>query len=283
MWVNRDGSSEVLLDDGRPYQLPRLSADGRALTVQIVRDSKIDIGVFQFENRNLTRLTTDGASNSPTWSPDARQIVYRAPGRLLIQPMDGSQPARVFLESRDPRLGDASALAPGAFTPDGSTYVFVVHGSTTGGDIWKLELGGDRRVIPIVQRPRNQWGVRVSPDGRWISYASDESGQFEIYIEPMAGNGAKHKVSTDGGREAVWAATGGELFYRVGDRMMAVPINSNSHAPVGPARLLFSGRYGQSDLPHYDVTRDGKRFVMIQAADAGRSIQVIDNWVPTGR
>jgi serine/threonine-protein kinase len=284
VWVNRDGSSEVLLDDGRVFQLPRLSADGRVLAAQIVRESRVDIGLLRFENRGLTRLTTDGASNSPTWSPDVTKVVYRGLGRLLIQPIDGSQPAQVFLESKDPRLHDTSSLAPGAFTPDGSAYVFVVHGSAnTGSDIWKLELNGERRAIPIVQRPRDQWGVRVSPDGRWISYASNESGQFEIYIEPLSGGGAKHMVSKDGGREAVWVPAGGELFYRVGDRMMAVPIRDDPNTPVGEPKLLFTGRYGQSDLPHYDVTRDGKRFVMIQAADAGRSIQVIDNWFATAR
>jgi serine/threonine-protein kinase len=284
VWVNRDGSSEVLLDDGRVFQLPRLSADGRVLAAQIVRESRVDIGLLRFENRGLTRLTTDGASNSPTWSPDVTKVVYRGLGRLLIQPIDGSQPAQVFLESKDPRLHDTSSLAPGAFTPDGSAYVFVVHGSAnTGSDIWKLELNGERRAIPIVQRPRDQWGVRISPDGRWISYASNESGQFEIYIEPLSGGGAKHMVSKDGGREAVWVPAGGELFYRVGDRMMAVPIRDDHNTPVGEPKLLFTGRYDQSDLPHYDVTRDGKRFVMIQGADAGRSIQVIDNWFATAR
>ena len=126
---------------------------------------------------------------------------------------------------RIPRLTDTSGLAPGAFTPDGHGYLFVVHGTSgTGSDIWKLELQGERRAIPLVQRPRDQWAVRVSPDGRWISYSSDESGQFEIYIEPLAAGGTTHKVSTDGGREAVWAPMGGELFYRAGDRMMAVAI-----------------------------------------------------------
>jgi Tol biopolymer transport system component len=280
--VQRDGSAEVLLDEGRRYELPRVSPDGRDLAVMIMRESRSDVAVFRLATRSLSaRLTTDGSSNSPTWSPDGRDLVFRTPGKLLIQPADGSRASQAFLESQDPRLAGTSSLAPGAFLPDGSAYLFVVHSATgTGADIWKLELTGQRRAIPLIQRQRDQWAVRVSPDGRWMSYTSNESGQFEIYISPLTGNGPAIKVSSDGGREAVWSPRGGELFYRVGDRMMAVPIDTSSSSPAGVPRPLFRGQYVSSDLPHYAVTADGQHFIMIQGADAGRAIQVVDHALP---
>ena len=151
-----------------------------------------------------------------------------------------------------------------------------------GADIFTLHLGRDRRIQPLVQRPGNQWGVRVSPDGRWLSYASDESGQFEVYVEELSAGRAKYQVSNDGGTEAVWSPAGNELFYRNEDRMMAVPIASRSAQPFGVSRVLFTGGYQKTDLPHYDVTRDGQRFMMIHPIASeldARTIRVINGWL----
>jgi hypothetical protein len=164
-----------------------------------------------------------------------------------------------------------------------SAFAFVIHGSAvTSSDIFRLQLGRDRRITPVVQRPGNQWAVRMSPDGKWISYASDESGRFEVYIEASTGAGVKYQVSNDGGSEAVWGPAGNELFYRVDDRMMAVPITNGPASPVGEPRVLFTGQYQQTDLPQYDVTADGQRFVMIKPiVDEldSRAIRIVDGWV----
>jgi len=160
--------------------------------------------------------------------------------------------------------------------------MFVVHGSAgTSADIFTLRLGRDRRIEPFVQRPGNQWAVRVSHDGKWISYASDESGRFEVYLEPSTRGQVKYQVSNDGGSEAVWSPAGNELFYRAGDRMMAVPITKNTDSPIGVPHVLFTGRYQRTDLPQYDVTPDGQRFVMVKPSvdelDA-RTIRLVEGW-----
>ncbi len=282
-WVARDGTNNVIIEDGRSFEMPRLSPDGTMLAATMIRELRGDLAIYRFANRFLTRLTDDG-SNSATWSPDSKRLVYRVSGgRLVIQtvPIGAQEP---LLDPTDPRLKGASGLAPGAFTPDGSAYIFVIHQSLgTAADIWKLELTGQRRVMPLVERKRDQWGVRVSPDGRWISYASNESGPWEIYIEPISGGGARHKVSADEGTEAteaVWSRDGGTLFYRANTRMMAAPIKDDTAAPVEEPQVVFSGNYAKSPLPHYDVTADGKRFVMIQPPEVGRTIQVMDGWQP---
>jgi serine/threonine-protein kinase len=282
VWVDRKGSSEAILEDDRRFGRPRLSPNGSQLVMEVLRGTRSDIGVYRFSTRALTMLTSDGVSNSPYWHPDGRRVVFRSPGRLLWQSADGIDRPEVLLAASDPALRSTSSLAPGVFLPDGSSFLFVVHASTgTSADIFSLALGGNRRIAPLVQRPGNQWGVRVSPDGKWISYASDESGRFEVYIEPSTRGQVKYQVSNDGGSEAVWSPAGKELFYRTGDRLMAVPISTNAESPVGAPQPLFSGQYQQTDLPHYDVTADGQRFVMVKPTEddpSHRTIRVIDGW-----
>jgi hypothetical protein len=166
---------------------------------------------------------------------------------------------------------------------DPSTFTFALHGSAaTGPDIFRLHLGSERRIEAMVQRPGNQWAVRVSPDGKWIAYASDESGRFEVFVQAAAAGGARYQASVGGGTEPVWSRAGDELFYWEGDRFMAAPIESGSaESPVGVPHALFSGRFQHSDLPQFDVMPDGKRFVMIRPSVdelETRTIRVVDGW-----
>jgi serine/threonine-protein kinase len=283
VWVDRRGSNEPILGQDQHLARPRLSPDGSQIIAEVLRGTRSDIGVYRFSNRALTLLTTDGVSNSPFWHPDGVRIVFRAPGRLVIQSSTGTAFPEVLLAASDPALQSTSSLAPGMFSPgDPLAYTFVVHTSVEmGADIFTLHLGRDRRIEPLVRRAGNQWGVRVSPDGRWLSYASDESGQFEVYVEELLRDRAKYQVSNDGGTEAVWSSAGTELFYRNEDRMMVVPIAPRSGQPFGVPRVLFTGRYQRTDLPHYDVTRDGQRFVMIKPIASeleARTIRLVDGW-----
>jgi Tol biopolymer transport system component len=109
--------------------------------------------------------------------------------------------------------------------------------------------------------------ARPSADGRWLAYASDESGRYEVYVHSLTGDG-KWQVSTDGGREPVWAHSGKEIFYRSGDRMMAATVAAQAAFSASPPRVLFEGSYEatNSTTPDYDVTADDQRFLMIRAS-----------------
>ena len=283
MWVDRRGSSEPILGQDQHLARPRLSPDGSQIIAEVLRGTRSDIGLYRFSNRALTLLTTDGVNNSPVWHPDGVRVVFRAPDQLVIQSSTATAPPEVLLAVSDRALESTSSLAPGVFSPrDPSAYTFVVHTSAEmGADIYALHLGRDRRIEPLVQRPGNQWAVRVSPDGKWLSYASDESGQFEVYVEELSGARTKYQVSIAGGTEPVWSPAGNELFYRNEDSMMAVPITPSSGQPFGAPTVLFTGRYQSTALPHYDVTQDGQYFVMIKPManelDA-RTIRLIDGW-----
>ncbi len=124
-----------------------------------------------------------------------------------------------------------------------------------------------------------------SPDGRWLAYQSDESGQLEIYVRPFPGPGGKWQISTEGGTEPLWARNGRELYYRHGDKMMAVAVETKPTFAASKPKLLFEGHYESGSLaysfePNYDVSPDGQRFLMIKASDQGtpaRQINVVLN------
>jgi Tol biopolymer transport system component len=292
VWVDRTGAASPALAETRGFVRPRLSPDGRRLTVDIAADTGgpalnglgngSDVWVYNFQNGAFTRLTNNGRSNSPFWTRDGARIAFRMGASIQWQPADGSDTVDTLIEPTDPALVGGSTVAPGTWTPDGRTLVFVVHTSAANGaDIWRLTMDGQRTVVPIVQRRGDQWSVRVSPDSRWLSYASNESGQFEIYVEPIGG-GERHQVSIDGGEQAVWSPKGNELFYRSGDRMWVTEVASTATAFVASRpQVLFSGRYASTDLAAYDVTGDARRFLMVRPSDdefRPAEIAIVENW-----
>ena len=138
---------------------------------------------------------------------------------------------------------------------------------------------------PVVETPASEGfrGARLSPDGRWLAYASDQTGQQEIWVRPYPGPGAAVRISPNGGVEPVWARSGRELYYLEGTRLMAVAVNTGDRFNFSPATLLFDNDYLLSTQPpSYDVARDG-RFLMIKPIGgdtevAPSQIVVIQNW-----
>jgi eukaryotic-like serine/threonine-protein kinase len=174
--------------------------------------------------------------------------------------------------------------APTSWSPDGKLLCFVESNPTAGGSEISVLRLGDRKAQPFLRTPFNESAPRFSPDGRWLAYISDESGRWEIYVQPYPGPGGKWQISTEGGTEPVWNRNGRELFYRRGDKMMAVDITTQSSFSAGNPRVLFEGRYALTPLtfPNYDVSPDGQRFLMLkpseQAGAAPTQINVVLNW-----
>jgi Tol biopolymer transport system component len=135
---------------------------------------------------------------------------------------------------------------------------------------------------PILQTPASEVDARLSPDGRWLAYASDESGRYEVYVQSFSGSGGKWLISTNGGREPVWAHSGREIFYRSGDKMMAAAVATQPTFQAATSRLLFQGPYEGTNTfsPDYDVTVDDQRFLMVQASEQSRptDFNVVLNW-----
>jgi eukaryotic-like serine/threonine-protein kinase len=280
VWVNRNGAAQPLAAPEHAYVFPRLSPDGRRLAVNI-QEQETQVWLYDLSRDTLTRLTFEGNMNlNPAWTPDGKRIVFNSnkegSQNLFWQLADGSG----GLE----RLTNSEYLhVPMSWSPDGQLVAFFEITPTTGYDIWVLRMG-DRKAQPFLRTPFNESVPRFSPDGRWLAYVSDESGRWEIYVQPYPGPGGKWQISTEGGTEPAWNPNGRELFYRSGDKMMAVEIATQPSFAVGKPRMLFEGQYQASPAtgPNYDVSPDGQRFLMLKPSEAREAaptqINVVLNW-----
>ena len=281
VWVDRDGNQEDASDETGVYFNPALSPNGQAVAVLNLDD----VAIVDLVRGGSTRFTFDpGPNGSPLWSIDGARVVFTSY-------RDG-QRSHVFAKAAD-GTGDVEQLTNGQieyaatdWSPDGGVLVLGARHPETGSDVMALSMEGERTVAPLVQTEFNEINAKVSPDGRWLAYASDESGQFEVYVRPFPNTDAgKWAVSAGGeGDHPVWSHDGGELFYMAPDGMMAVPISSGPTWNAGRAVRLFGlenfdtvGRPGVIAKP-YDVAPDG-RFLMIQSTPGDSSLVVVDDWL----
>lgn len=277
VWVDRNG--EVIEDVKAPPRAygtnyggsngPRLSPDGQRVALQILEKDKNDIWIYDLARATLTRFTFEGDNGSPLWTRDGKRVIFRTRrGRgeaLVSKAADGSGPEQVLTTE-----SNGSNIATD--TSPGDRDVFYRRQTPESNrDLYILPLQGERKPQIFLKTPFNESNARVSPDGNWVAYLSDESGRFEVYIRPFHGSGGKVQVSTEGGKEMVW--TRDEIFYRNGYKMMAVHVTTAPQLAVSKPRLLFERPYpSYGGLgAYYDVSSDGKRFLMLKPVQQTRT------------
>jgi len=288
VWVSRNGTEQPLPTPVQEYQFPRLSPDGRRLALTI----SDQIWMYDLSRETLSRFTFEGdENNAPLWTPDGKRIAFLSgkegtSSNIFWALADGSGGLE-RLTTSEYRQG------PTSWSPDGQLLAFVEVNPNKRFDIWVLRMS-DRKSQPFIQTRFNAAAPQFSPDGHWLAYISDESGRYEVYVQPYPGPGGKWQISTEGGTEPMWNPNGRELFYRSGDKMMAVDIATQPGFVAGRPRKLFEGRYKPMvPTPDYDVSPDGQRILMIKENDqesAPTQINVVLNWfeelkqkVPTGK
>jgi Tol biopolymer transport system component len=164
---------------------------------------------------------------------------------------------------------------------DGEQLVFVRLSPDTTGDIYVASLRGDPQIRPILNTPAYEGSGRLSPDGRWIAYSSNESGRMEVVITPFPQADRKAQVSSEGGTQPVWNPNGREIFYRSGTKMMSVAVSTSPDLVLSTPRLLFDLRYAFGTgitIANYDVSSDGQRFVMVKDEPGAGRLNVVLNW-----
>jgi serine/threonine protein kinase/Tol biopolymer transport system component len=285
VWVDRQGAETPVPASPRSYVYPRLSPDGTRLAF-FISEQELDVWLWDLARPALTRATFDpGLDTYPVWTPDGRQLLFsseRAGARnLFAQAADGTGALRRLTESPNAQL-------PTSISPDGTRLVFTEI-ETAAGDVWQLRLDGRPAVTPLVRTPFNERNGEVSPDGRWLAYEANDSGRFEVYVRPFPDvTRGRWQVSTNGGTRPLWARNSQELFYLAPpDALMRVGVaRASTWAATAPTKL-FEGDYGAAAFHSgrtYDVSPDGRRFLMIKNGGAGdpnatpASMVVVLNW-----
>jgi serine/threonine-protein kinase len=297
VWVGRNGVAEPL--PGAPvgsYNQPRLSPDGRWIAVDVVQPFGMQVWLYDLAQDTFKPLTFEGVNRHAIWSPDSKRLVYMAQktgvARLVSQPTNQSREPEPLTTNDAP--DEASLLKIPYSISAGGLAIFVKLLPSRNAEIWSTSAvpssagsassGVARRIM---EARTADGGPQLSPDGRWLAYASDESGSGrEVYVRAFPGPGGPWQASVGGGNEPQWNPRGGELFYRNGDRMMAVPVDTTAGFSAGKPHELFKGNYAPSHggyvRANYDVSPDGRRFLMLQPADAGATppsqITVVLNW-----
>ena len=276
-WIDRKGVAQPF-SEGKRWGTGRLSPDGLRIANSLNTDGNAgDIWIYEVERRTLNRLTSQGTSLNPIWTPDGRRVAYSATvsGKSGIYwvPADGSGKPELLAETN-------SVVVPNSWTPDGKTLVYSQPGTDKQSHLWKLSVAGDgpeRKPVLLHDNSFGESNGQISPDGRWLAYSSNESGENNIYLQPFPGPGPKAPVSTQGGAAPRWARSGKELFYWNLARtdLMAVDIQTAPVLRLGLPQQLFKSFSGTT----WDPAPDGQRF-LIELFGTGSVVRMeaVDNW-----
>jgi Tol biopolymer transport system component len=261
VWVDRQGKATPVEMRPMSHGMVRISPDGKSASVTEYYVDRI-VWVFDLLRGTLERQTFDSQSSDGIWSPDGQSLVFRSnnsgPTRLYLKSLSSSDPVPLTPGPLD---------YPGSFTTDGKEVIYTsgqpgISSSTY--DIYVVRLDEPNKPRPLVNSKFTDSFPSISPDGKWLTYCSDESGRFEVYVQPYPGPGKRVTVSTAGGTAPAWSRNGNELFFLNGPAMMAVRFSASGKefTPEKPIQL-FQGPF-LFTLPArmYDVGPDG-RFLMI--------------------
>ncbi len=290
-WVDRKGHVQKLEAPPRAFSKPRLSPDGRYISISTQQDTR-DVWRYDIARGVLNPITVDGRSGYSLFAPDGKRVVFRASGaaggedNLYWKAADGSGEAERLTTSN-------RSQTPSSLSPDGTTLAYVEEGPSTGlfqFDILGLSMA-DRKTRPIVQTAANEMSPEFSPDGKWLAYVSNESGRNEVYVQPYPGPGERHQISNNGGQQPAWGgADGRELFYvqrEAGNRLpklLAVRISTTPEFQAGvPQTVLEHADLAMPWGRSYDVSPDGQRFLIALTKDrptdlAPAQMIFVQNW-----
>jgi serine/threonine-protein kinase len=264
-WVGRDGVAGETVGAAQPgVSAPALSPDGTRVVVMANEGEVGNIWVYDIERGTRTRLTFGTSRDwDPAWMPGGDEVAFweGATRALSRTAADGSgETARLM--ARD--LLDSGVPS---FSSDGKWMAFWAKPTAQAQDIWVLDFEGDGDPVPLIETEFIEDTPRISPDDRFLAYASEESGRREVYLTRFPSGEGKWQVSANGGTFPVWSPVGGELFYLEGTVVKQVGVDLGSSPRLGTPRTLFDAVEAGFDVlgtARYEISRDGRQFLMIR-------------------
>ena len=282
VWVDREGKETLVTTEKREYAAPHVSPDGKQLALSMHKEGTSNsVWILDVEQDSFSRLTLEGSiAGSATWTSDGKWLTFQSnpddQRNIYRQLADRSGPPERLTTSPFTQM-------PTSWSPDGQLLAF--NQSDQGNwDIAILNMEEDSEPQLFLASSSLECCAQFSPDGKWLAYVSNEEGRDHVYVRPSPGPEVKFRVTEeDGGGEAIWSPDGSELFYRIGDRMMVVSIQTEPRFVSGRPTVLFEGSYrGGTSVPpgyaYYDISNDGQRFLMTKDDGQQGQINVVLNW-----
>ena len=282
-WFDRTGRPAGTMGDRADYSNLELSPDGTRVATAVLdpRARTRDIWIYEVARGIRQRFTFGaGEERTPVWSPDGKQILFNS--RVSGAALDFFQKAADGSGREERVLADGVSKDALSWSPDGKYILYRATGVTTSNDLWVLPTFGDRKPFPFLVTPFDEQDGRIAPDGRWVAYSSDESGQMETYVARFPAGGGKSRISAAGGSHPRWRGDRKELFYvSLDNKVMAVEIESTpEELRIGTVKPLFAihppTQFGYS----YDVAADGQRFLVNTDVGTMPPLTVVTNWKP---
>jgi serine/threonine-protein kinase len=286
VWVDRDGREEPLKFDSGAYVYPRLSPDGTRVAVAVPGSTASDIWVIDTRRGSRTRITFDGNNQYyPVWAADGGSVFVSdaaaTKNRVRRAPASGTGAIETLLEGEE--------RYPTSASHDGRLLLFYQVAPQTSRDLWVLPLDGPRKPVSFLATPYDDCAGLFSPDGHWLAFVSNKSGQSDVYVRPYPPAGTQeYTISAGGGTEPRWAPTGRELIYRHGSDVMSVAITVSAGSLIAaPPVRLFTGGFAldvsvTQTMANYDIAGDGRRLLMLKPAGGANQttppINVVLNW-----
>jgi Tol biopolymer transport system component len=279
-WLDSDGKMQPLLAKPGPYLRPHLSPDGQRLALEIPQGAERDVWIYELQRDTMTRLTF-GAGGAvavgPVWSPDARYIAFEGRDGILLTRSDGAGKPQPLTQSKNLQV-------PFSFAPDGKRLALHEQKPSGGFVLWTVPLESDgaglRAGKPeiFLQDAFDDRHPMFSPDGRWLAYTSNQSGDYQVYVRAFPDKGGKWQISSDGGAYPVWSRNGRELFFRSNDnRIMVAAYTVKGDSFVADKPRVWSEKrladFGTVGIANYDLAPDGKRVVALMPAESAQGQQ----------
>jgi serine/threonine protein kinase/Tol biopolymer transport system component len=272
-WMDRTGKATNITEEVKPFAMPAMSPDGKRIAL-ILTSSSFDVWVYDLERDTLTRASFGGDDYRPHFSSDGKMLGYDSSksGHQQVYVKHGVAQGEEVVVTEGPENKEFYG-----WTPDGREVIFGRQNKDTGWDLYAAAVEGDHKPRSLVVMPFNQNGARLSPDGKWLAYVSDESGQGEIFVQAMSDPSTRAQVSSGGGDDPRWARSSNELFFRSKNRVMSVKFAPGGELKPGKPILLFEDKRQWSGL---DVAADGRLVVTREAENngTGTQINVVLHW-----